>query len=618
MLHDKDLVSVQEARTKVEKAYAAFQKFRSFTQEQVDAIVERMAAAGRAQARRLAELAVEETGYGNAKDKLAKNLLCADFLPRRMRGLKTVGIIRELPDERVVEIGVPVGVVAAILPTTNPTSTAIFKILISLKAGNAIVLSPHPNARRCTCETTEVLYRAALEAGAPEDIIGCVTSPTLEATHALMRHERTGVILSTGGHGIVKAAYSSGKPAFGVGPGNVPVLIERSADIPDAVQKVIEGKSFDFGTVCSSEQAIVAEETQRERIVAELKARRAFFCNAQQKDALAKLLLTPNGTVNPKCVGQPAPKIAQMAGFEVPPDTPVLVVELNGVGKEHPLSAEKLSPVLALYFVKDFSAGVEICRSLLRFGGLGHTCVIHCRDDAKIRHYALEMPAFRVLVNTSAPQGSTGITTNVFPSMTLGCGAIAGNITSDNIGPLNLINVKRLAYAVRKPEEALAIPNVQTPTTVSSPSSAASASPELATSQSLDRGTLVSAVERYLNARGFVFGATPQEPLPTVPMTAPVAQPGLAAGVVDRFLSSRRAPGSQVQAPSPEPAQCPPASTNPEPPAANIALVDFVCEADVRAAIDAGRKIYIGPKAIITPSARELADRFDILVLAQR
>src|SRR5437879_5037648 len=223
---------------------------------------------------------------------------------------------------------------------------------------------------------------AGVKEGLPADAIGCMTTATIEGTEALMKHKLTAVILATGGIGLVKAAYSSGKPAFGVGPGNVPVLIERSADIPDAVQKVIEGKSFDFGTVCSSEQAIVAEETQRERIVAELKARRAFFCNAQQKDALAKLLLTPNWTVNPKCVGQPAPKIAQMAGFEVPPDTPVLVVELNGVGKEHPLSAEKLSPVLALYFVKDFSAVVEICRSLLRFGGLGHTCVIHCGDDA--------------------------------------------------------------------------------------------------------------------------------------------------------------------------------------------------------------------------------------------
>jgi acetaldehyde dehydrogenase (acetylating) len=314
-----------------------------------------------------------------------------------------------------------------------------------------------------------------------------------------------------------------------------------------------------------------------------------------------------------------------MAGFDVPPDTPVLVVDLNGVGKEHPLSAEKLSPVLALYFVKDFPAGVEICRSLLRFGGLGHTCVIYSRDDAKIRHFALEMPAFRVLVNTSAPHGSTGITTNVFPSMTLGCGAIAGNITSDNIGPLNLINVKRLAYAVRKPEEALAIPDAATPAAVSGSPSAAPASPIPVAGRALDRETLVSAVERYLNARGFVFGAASHEPQSTVPTSVPFAQTDLAAGVVDRFLASRRAPGSQVygttsqvQAPSPQPARCSPASANPEPPAAKIDVVDFVCEADVRAAIDAGRKIYVGPKAIITPSARELADRFDILVLAER
>src|SRR6266550_8791829 len=244
MLEDKDLVSIQEVRAKVEKAYAAWQTYRHFNQEQVDAIVEHMAAAARANAERLAELAVEETGYGNAKDKLAKNLLCADLLPRRIRAMKTVGVLRELPEEKVTEIGVSVGVVAAILPTTNPTSTAIYKILISLKAGNAVVLSPHPNAKSCTCETANVLYQAALAAGAPEDIIQCITTPTLEATNALMRHERTGVILSTGGHGIVKAAYSSGKPAFGVGPGNVPVLVEKTADIPDAVAKVIEGKSF--------------------------------------------------------------------------------------------------------------------------------------------------------------------------------------------------------------------------------------------------------------------------------------------------------------------------------------------------------------------------------------
>src|SRR5271169_5599708 len=333
MHSDKDRISIQETRSKVEKAYAAWQKYRSYSQEQVDAIVERMAAAGRTHARRLAELAVEETGYGNAKDKLAKNLLCADFLPRKMRGMKTVGVIRELPDERVVEIAVPVGVVAAILPTTNPTSTAIFKILISLKAGNAIVVSPHPNALRSTCETVDVLYRAALEAGAPEDIIGCVTTTTLESTKELMRHERTGVILSTGGHGIVKAAYSSGTPAFGVGPGNVPVLVDTSADLEDAVAKIVSGKSFDYGTVCSSEQAIVAETGLRDRILSLLKSNKAHICTEAQAEALSKLLIMPNWTVNPKCVGQAPTKIAKMAGFEVPADTSIICCHVEGVGK---------------------------------------------------------------------------------------------------------------------------------------------------------------------------------------------------------------------------------------------------------------------------------------------
>src|SRR5436305_1683625 len=294
MLEDKDLLSIQEVRTKVQKAYNAWLKYRTYNQEQVDAIVERMAAAARANAKRLADLAVEETGYGNAKDKYVKNLLCSDWLPRRMRGMKTIGIIRELPDEKMVEIGVPVGVVAAILPTTNPTSTAIYKTLVSLKAGNGIVISPHPRAHRCTCETAAILYRAALEAGAPEDIIGCVDTATIEGTNALMRHERTGVILSTGGAGIVKAAYSSGKPAFGVGPGNVPLLVDASVDLDDAIPMIVAGKSFDYGTVCSSEQAIVAESGMRDRIIGLLKAQEAYICNDVQRDALGKLLMMPN------------------------------------------------------------------------------------------------------------------------------------------------------------------------------------------------------------------------------------------------------------------------------------------------------------------------------------
>ncbi|HVY92295.1 MAG TPA: aldehyde dehydrogenase family protein, partial [Bryobacteraceae bacterium] len=458
MLLDQDLISIQEVRTKVDKAFAAWQKYRNYSQEQVDAIVEAMAAAARAHAKELADEAVAETGYGNAPDKYIKNLLCSDWLPRRMRGMKTIGVLRELPEERIVEIGVPMGVVAAILPTTNPTSTAMYKTLVSLKAGNAIVISPHPRAHRCTCHTAAILYQAAIAAGAPEDIIQCVDNATLEGTNALMRHERTGVILSTGGAGIVKAAYSSGKPAFGVGPGNVPVLVDKSADLEDAIAKIVTGKSFDYGTVCSSEQAIVAEAPLRDRILELLKAKKAYLCNAEQKETLGRLLIMPNWTVNPACVGQSPAKIAKMAGFEVPPDTSILCCEMDGVGKQHPLSAEKLSPVLSLYFVSDFDKAMDICFGLLKFGGAGHTAAIYSKDDTRVRAYAMRMPANRILVNTPAPQGSTGITTNVFPSMTLGCGAMAGNITSDNVGPQHLINIKRLAYVVRKPEEAFEMP----------------------------------------------------------------------------------------------------------------------------------------------------------------
>jgi acyl-CoA reductase-like NAD-dependent aldehyde dehydrogenase len=543
MLADKDLVSIQEVRTKVEKAFAAWRKYRAYSQEQVDAIVERMAAAARAHAKRLADLAVEETGYGNPKDKYIKNLLTSDWLPRRMRGLKTVGVLRELPEERIVEIGVSMGVVAAILPTTNPTSTAIYKTLIALKAGNAIVISPHPRAHRCTCETAAVLYRAAVEAGAPEDIIQCVDTATLEGTNALMRSERVSVILSTGGAAIVKAAYSSGKPAFGVGPGNVPVLVDTSADLEDAIAKIVAGKSFDYGTVCSSEQAIVAESSLRDRILSLLQGQKAYLATDAQRDALGKLLIMPNWTVNPNCVGQAPTKIARMAGFEAPADTSIICAEVGGVGKQYPLSAEKLSPVLSLYFLPDFNACLETCYALLKFGGMGHTAVIYSRNDARTREYALRMPANRVLVNTPSPQGSTGITTNVFPSMTLGCGAIANNSTSDNVGPLHLINIKRLAYVVRRPEEAFEMPldyNAATYPGASAPSSGGAA---------IDRGAVVAAVERYLAARGIAVAASaPAAPAVSscgcntgtpAPAVKAAVVGNATADVVDRFLARR-------------------------------------------------------------------------------
>jgi len=536
MLADKDLLSIQEVRSKVDKAYQASLKYRSYTQQQVDVIVEAAAAAARANARRLAEMAVEETGYGNAQDKYIKNLLNCDWLPRRMRGVKTMGLLRELPEVKIVEFGVPVGVVAAILPTTNPTSTAFYKILISLKAGNAIVISPHPRAHKCTCAAAGILYQAAVAAGAPEDIIQCIDTATLEGTTALMRHERTGVILATGGPGMVKAAYSSGKPAFGGGPGNVPVLVDSSADLEDAIPKIVAGKSFDYGTVCSSEQAVVAESSLRDRILALLKASRAYIANDAQKEALGKLLVMPNWSINPQCVGQAPTKLARMAGFEVPPNTSIICAEVAGVGKQHPLSMEKLSPVLALIWVADFAAALDTCHALLKFGGLGHTAVIYSRDDARTREYGSRMPAMRVLVNTPAPQGSTGITTNLLPGMTLGCGAIAGNITSDNVGPLHLINVKRLAYVVRKPEEAFEMPMDIN----QAPAGVSAAGPAIG----IDRNAVVAAVERYLASRGAAVAA-PGGPscnascaLPAPKVTSSVV-PNVAASVVDRFLTRR-------------------------------------------------------------------------------
>ncbi len=605
MPHEQDPTSIEEVRGKVEKAYAAWQQYRQFSQEQIDAVVERVAAAGRANARPLAELAVEETSYGNVEDKVSKNLLCADFLARSIRKMKTVGMLREIPEEKIVEYGVPVGVVAALVPTTNPTSTVISKTLISLKAGNAIVISPHPRAVRSTCQTASILIRAAMEAGAPEGLIQCLGKPTLEATQALMKHERTAVILATGGAGMVRSAYSSGKPAFGVGPGNVPVLLDRSADIPEAVAKVVAGKSYDYGTVCSSEQSLVVEEAIKDQVVAELKARRAYFCTEEQKEALGKLLVTPAGTINPRCVGQSPAKIAEMAGFSVPAGTSIIVAEIQGVGRAYPLSVEKLSPVLALHFVKDFAAALDRCEAVLHFGGLGHTCTIHAKDESHIREFARRMPAMRVLVNTASPQGSVGLTTNILPSMTLGCGAAAGNITSDNVGPLHLVNIKRLAYAVRLPEEAL-------------PPEPAQAAVQAAT---IDRDLIAAAVEQYLASRGIrIENLVPARPAAPAPVAPAAPAPSPVPGIVDRFLAARR----QMRVTAvPETPACgcalpPPAPQIKTAPTPEVQIADFVCENDVRAAMQQSRKIYIGPKTIVTPSARDLGEREGVLVTAQR
>ncbi len=605
MLEDKDLRSIQEVRSKVAAAHKAFQAFSGATQEQVDSIVASMAQAARENSERLARMAVEETKYGNVRDKIAKNLLNCDLLHQKIAPLRTIGVLRELPEEGITEMAVPVGVVAAVLPTTNPTSTAFFKALIAVKAGNAIVISPHPRARKCTCEAARVVAEAAEAAGAPEGLIQCVNEATIPGTNELMRHRRVGIILSTGGAGIVKAAYSSGKPALGVGGGNVPVLVDDSADIESAVGSIVEGKQFDFGTVCSSEQTLVTNRRHSDRVWAALRANRAHICEAEQGRALANLLITPEFRIRPECVGQSPQKIAKMAGFEISGSASILAVEIAGVGREHPLSAEKLSPVLSVYFVDDFDQAVDACVSVLNFGGRGHTCVIYSEDENRIREYGRRAPAFRVLVNTPAPQGSTGITTGVQPSMTLGCGAIAGNSTGDNVGPTHLFHVKRIARYLRAPEEAFVSEEAKRYFAAVAGGSDFSGGPGTPGAAASGQSPVAKRVDQYLASRG--GGHPPAQ-------SAAPGGDGTVSAVVDRFLA-RRAKAKAATPHVPDAAK--PATDvqpSPPPPAPKIRPVSFVCEGDMRKARHSGAKIYISKSTIVTPAARDLDNGGDILV----
>jgi acetaldehyde dehydrogenase (acetylating) len=463
-LEDSDLRSIQQARSLAARAREAQRQLAELDQEQIDRIVAAMATAAEAEAERLARLAHEETGFGNVADKTRKNLFASRDVHAYIRPLRTVGILREDPVARVVEIAEPMGVVAAIIPSTNPTSTTINKALISIKARNAVVMSPHPAAEKCILETVRVLKAPAVAAGLPEDALVSMSGVTLEGTQELMRTRDTGVILATGGLGLVRAAYSSGKPAYGVGPGNVPAYVHASADVAKAVRDVIDGKTFDFGTLCSSEQALICDEAIRDAVVAEAGKNGGHFLSDEEVRAVSRVVVTPARLANPEIVGKPAPFIAEKAGVKVPPQTRVLIAPLGGVGRDFPLSIEKLSPVLAFYVVKDWHEGCERCLQLLRYGGTGHTLAIHSRDEAVIREFALKKPVFRIIANTQSSLGAVGSTTGLAPSMSLGCGAYAGNITSDNITPLHLINVKRLAYELpresRRPAAASAAPNV--------------------------------------------------------------------------------------------------------------------------------------------------------------
>jgi len=442
---DKDLQSIQEARDSARKAKEAQQEFQFFSQEQVDKIIKAMAEAGYAESERLAKMAYEETGFGKWQDKVIKNQFSTRNVYQSIKDLKTVGIIGSEHNGKVLKIAVPMGVICGLIPSTNPTSTAMYKALISLKCRNGIIASPHPKAVNCTAEALRVLSGAAEKEGAPQGIIQCLLNPTIEATETLMKDKNVDLILATGSSQMVKAAYSSGKPAYGVGPGNVPSFIERTADYKKAVRDIVYGTTFDNGTLCSSEQAIIVDLPLKEKVIEEAKEIGCYFVNEEEKQKLARAIQT-NLRINPEIVGKPAPFIAAYAGFSVPDNIQVLIAECTDVGKSEPLSVEKLSPVLAFYTVDGWLEGCHKCIDLLRFGGMGHTMVIHSNDQPIIMKFALEKPAFRILVNTPASVGAVGYTTALTPSMTLGPGTWGGSIISDNVSAKHLMNIKSLAF----------------------------------------------------------------------------------------------------------------------------------------------------------------------------
>lgn len=450
MEFDKDLQSIQQVRNLVARAVVAQKELAKMSQAQVDKICMEIAKACAAHAEPLAKMAVEETGFGVWQDKILKNLLGSTMTWESMRDTKTVGIIREDKTKGLMEVGVPMGVVAALIPSTNPTSTTMYKSLISIKAGNAIVISPHPNAKNCILETAKIIREAAKRAGAPDGIVQCITIPTMQATDVLLKHRDIGIILATGGEAMVRAAYSSGNPALGVGPGNGPAYIEKTADIKAAVSHIMDSKTFDNGTICASEQSIVTEYCIENEVIAEVKRQGGYFMSDEESDKLSGFILRANGTMNPKIVGKSAQAIADMAGIKIPAGTRVLVSRQTAVGPNIPYSREKLCPILAFYVEENWENACRRCIEILNNEGAGHTMTIHSEDESVIREFALQKPVSRLLVNTPGALGGVGATTNLQPALTLGCGSVGGSATSDNVGPLNLINIRRVAYGARE------------------------------------------------------------------------------------------------------------------------------------------------------------------------
>ncbi|HAF61497.1 MAG TPA: acetaldehyde dehydrogenase [Anaerolineaceae bacterium] len=451
---DKDLLSIQEARDLAAQAYEAQLMWGKASQEQVDRVCEAMAEAGYQAADRLGRMANEETGFGIAAHKKLKNELASRVLWESIRDVKTVGVIKHDVEKRVYEIAWPMGVVAALTPSTNPTSTVMAKAISAVKARDAIVVAPHPSAVNCSFETARTLQQAAENAGAPAGLINCMRTISLAGTQELMTHKRIRVILATGGGGMVKAAHSVGKPAYGVGPGNVPAYVDRSADLEKAARYIVSSKSFDYSLICASEQAVVADKPIAARLAQLMKANGAYFADEKTASILRHLLFNPDGSMNVATVGKSPQFLAQLGGFDIPAEARVIVVRLNRVGAEEPLSREKLTTVLGWYEEEGWEKGCERCIDLIHFGGRGHSLVLHATDQDVIMAFGLEKPVFRILVNTMSALGAVGLTTGVMPSLTLGAGGEGGSVTGDNITVHHLFNIKRLAYEITPPPDA--------------------------------------------------------------------------------------------------------------------------------------------------------------------
>ena len=455
---DKDLQARQEARQLAARAKAAQKQLADMSQTQLDKICHSIQAAFSTAAPELAELAVQETGFGNTEDKITKNRFASQQVWQAIRDMKTVGVLNRDREGKLWEIGVPVGVIAAIVPSTNPTSTVCYKALIALKAGCSIVFSPHPKAICCTLRAAKLVAQAAEAAGAPAGSIGCLTIPSLEGCRELMSAPQISLILATGGPAMVRAAYSSGKPAIGVGAGNGPAYIHHSADVKKALTCINRSKTFDYGTVCASEQSIIVEKSMEQQVRTAAQEIGFYFMNTDEAGQLARLLFKPNGTLNPQIVGKPAVQLAQMAGFRVPPTTGVLVAREQEAGPTRPYSMEKLCPVLAFFVMDSEDAVLEKAVEVLTHEGSGHTFALHAKDLQVVEKFSLRIPVSRFLVNTPAALGGIGATTKLFPALTLGCGAVGGSSTSNNVSPMDLINIRRVAWdleAAEKPEKPL-------------------------------------------------------------------------------------------------------------------------------------------------------------------